>query len=92
MYIGLELIQENVGIMIEHVILIILIIGGFIFYAKDFKIGLMLHMASFGLIFIYFYESSLYYSSSIVMFFITFILLCLSLYASSKVTQTGGIV
>ena len=88
----LELLTGNVGVMYEHVLLFIVVLGGFIFYARDFKIGVMLHFACVGVLFMFFYQNSLYYVSSLAVFFMFFVIMVLSLYASGRVTRTGGIV
>jgi hypothetical protein len=87
-----ELLTDNIGVMYEHVLLLVVVLGGFIFYARYFKIGLMLHFACVGVLFTYFYQYNLYYVSSLAVFFMFFVIMVLSLYASGRVSRTGGIV
>lgn len=92
MWIGFEIIQNNLGFQIETLILIVLLLGDLIFYAKDFKVGLMLTMFTMGTAFVGFYAAGMNYVPALVCFFSCVALLCLNLYAVSSASAKGGII
>jgi len=89
MNIGITNIINNLGMGFENIILLCVIIGGFIIYAKDFKLGLIMHMIATGLLFMWFYQQGYNYVPSLISFFLFLITLSLSLYAVSKSVQRG---
>lgn len=88
--IGLDNIASNIGVSFENTFLFVVLIGSLIFYAKDFKLGLMMSWLFSGLCWLWFYVAGWNYVPSLVMFFIFLILLSLSLYSVNVVGQNGG--
>ena len=94
---GLELIATNTGLSIADIIFIVVFIGGIIFYAKDFKIGLMLHSLAFVLMTMGFYAVDYYlgytwdYTKPLYAFLITIVLMAFTLYGA-KTSDIGGMV
>lgn len=84
-------IGSNTGVGFENALLLIVALGGFIFYADDFKKGIVLHFIFFGLLFMYLFWLDLNYAPTLVAFFITLVLMSFTLYASSKSQTVGGI-
>ena len=82
--IAIQLIEDSVGMNFENIMLLLVALGGLIFYAKDFKIGVILHMVGFGCCFMLFYSLGLPYQRALVSFFLMFVILCITLYAISK--------
>jgi hypothetical protein len=80
----------NVGISFEWIMLIITVLGAMIFFAKDFKIGMMILLVTTGGLFIWFYEAGLNYALPLIVFFMALVILALSLYAVNKSSATGG--
>lgn len=80
----------NVGLSFEWTILIIMILGALIFFAKDFKIGMIILLATSAGVFIWFYEKNLNYALPLTVFFMSLVILALSLYAVNKSSATGG--
>jgi hypothetical protein len=84
MNIGIELLAANVGMGFENIITLVFGLGSFIFYAINFKTGAVLQMIVFAGLFIWFYEVGWQYQKLLMIFFIGFIFMCLSLYAVAK--------
>lgn len=90
MNIGLTDIASNVGVSFENIILLIFIFGGCIFYAKDFKLGLVIQFLGSGLLFMWFKQAGYNYAPALVVFFITLVLLALSIIFVAKTGEAGG--
>jgi len=89
---AIQLIVENLGVSFENVLLIVGLIGGMIFYAKDFKLGVVIQLIMAGGLFMWFYEAGYNYAPSLIVFFITLTLLALSIYSSSRQSAQAGLV
>lgn len=91
---GLEVIATNTGFGVDDLILIIVAVGGIIFYAVDFKKGLLLHNFAFVLITMLFYgvRTGLGWdwdwTKPLYAFLITLIIMAFVLYGAKN--QTGG--
>lgn len=83
-------IAANVGVSFENIILLIFIFGSCIFYAKDFKLGLVIQFLGAGLLFMWFKHAGFNYVPSLVIFFITLVLLALSIIFVAKTGEAGG--
>ena len=81
---GLRVIENNAGMYFENILLLLVALGGLIFYARDFKIGIILHMLGFGCLFMLYYALGLNYAKALTAFFLCFIILCITLYAVAK--------
>lgn len=90
MNIGISLILSNLGITFPDLILLLVILAGFIFYARDIRIGLMLHFLCSALLFIWFFEYGYDYKKALICTFTFFIFMCLSILAAEKATKTAG--
>ena len=85
-------VANNIGVSLENTILILFLIGGGIFYAKNFQIGIIMHFVGSGLLFMLFYVLGLNYVFALVIFFISLVIMAFSLYATSKVAHAGGFI
>jgi hypothetical protein len=85
-------IANNLGSSVEIVVLIGLVVGSLIFFAQDFKIGIISLMMSGALGFMWFYSEGLNYKPFIVVFFMSLVLLALSLYPIGKQTDRGAFI
>lgn len=86
---------NNIGVSFEWVMLILIIIGSFIFFAKDFKVGMMILLVTAGGLFIWFYQETqngnpLDWTLPLSVFFMALVILALSLFAVNKNSATGG--
>lgn len=90
MNVGIELIIDNIGMALEWIISLIFILGSFIFMAKDFKLGMIVLFTTMGGVFVWFYQAGLEYKVPLVVFFISLIILALTLYPVNATSQTGG--
>jgi hypothetical protein len=82
-------LAENLGVSIEYGIFIFLGIGGLIFYARDFKIGALMHFFIGILMFMWFYAEGLNYRDPLIFSLVMLVVLALSLYATSKAESRG---
>lgn len=89
---GISLIETNTGLMFEHWLLLIVIVGSAIFAAKDFKLSLVVGMFLTGGLFIFFYENGYFWAPTLVVFFMQLILLSFTLYAVSKQQEAGAVI
>ena len=80
----------NVGMSGEWIALIITILGALIFFAKDFKLGMIVLLTTSAGLFIWFYEQQWNYVLPLVIFFMSLVIMALSLYAVNKSSATGG--
>jgi hypothetical protein len=89
-----QTLEISLGFPLEIIIMILVTLGGFIFYAKDYKTGLLLHFLAFAGLFIWFYEwsqtdPSIMWTFPLVASLVTLILLALSLYSLKSQNQGG---
>lgn len=92
MNIGITSMAANLGMSFENIILLIVFSIGLVFYAKDFKIGLIWQAFTAMLLFIWFYDQGMNYAPSIVVFFMTLVILAISLYAVEKASSRGVVI
>jgi hypothetical protein len=90
MFNGINLIQQNTGVSFEWYVLLIIILGSLIFMAKDFKLGLIILFTLSAAVFVWFYQMGYEWTMPLATFFISLILLALSLFAVSTTSTTGG--
>jgi len=84
MNIGMLKILENLGMSFESLILIVLVLGGLIFFARDFTTGVVALMIMSGGVFVWFYEFGHNWALPLALFIITIILLSFTLMKSSQ--------
>lgn len=87
---GIDLISKNL-MSIENIILLVVLLGSIIFYAKDFKLGLLLDFVFSALCFVWFYIAGLNYVYALVCTCIFLVLLSFSLYFVRQTANRGVI-
>lgn len=87
--IGLDLLAANLGMGLENIITLIVFLGIIIIYAKDYKLGLLLHFISMALLFVFFYTWEKAYELPLILMFVFLILLSFTLYTASKQSEKG---
>jgi hypothetical protein len=92
MNIGIDLLLANLGFSIENIVLLVLAVGGIIFYARSIIIGIMFHMVAFFVLFIVLYETHLYYINALIAGMIALVALALSLVLVAKSAQQTGVI
>ena len=80
-------IQPSFGIGIQDYILLVTILGLFIFYAIDLRIGLLIQFVSLALMFIAFHAISWPTQHVLLALLATLVLLALSLFVSYQKTR-----
>ena len=88
----LDMVVENVGVSLEWVIILIFCLGTIIFAAKDFKLFIIVLFTMTAGLFIWFYEVGLDYTLPLSIFFISLVVLVLSLFSVDKSSTTGGFI
>lgn len=91
MGLGIDLFINGLGVTLETLICIFFFMGGIIFYVKDFKLGVMLHLITFVSITLVFIERNLNYKLSITIMFMIFILFVFTIIFFQKSTQPQGV-
>jgi len=85
-------IAGNLAVTFENIILLLLFLGGLVFYAKDFKIGAMFHFFMYALAFMWFFATGRDYSNSLILMFIFLIIMSISIFAVAKTQTRAGLV
>lgn len=80
-----QTLETNLGMSVEHTVLIFVLLAGLVFYAKDVRLGLIMHFFMFGGLVAWFYNAGLNFAPALILFFMALILMSFSLYA----TKTG---
>jgi hypothetical protein len=83
--------ENNLGVSFEWAILIVFLIGGGIFCANNFQIGMILYFVGSGCLFMMFYALGLNYTPALIIFFMSLVIMSLTLYANGMVAQKGGL-
>lgn len=89
---GITTIFSNIGLGFESTVLLVTFLAGLLFYVKDFKIGVVGHFLTFGVVFLWFLTSGYNYTIAFVMFMIFLIIMSLTLYTARKTAVQGGLV
>lgn len=84
-------LANNIGISLESALLILISVGSLIFMAKDFKLGMVMLFIMSGLLTMLFHYYDVYFYHSLIVFFISLVILALSFYATAKSNKTIGI-
>lgn len=87
---GIQQVITNIGVSFEWTVLIIAILATMPFFAKDFKTGIIALMLSAAGLFVWFYELGYNYTLPLIIFFMSIIVMALSLYGVQSSSATGG--
>jgi hypothetical protein len=79
MNLGLITLATNVGFSIPNIILLIAMLGCIVFYAKDFRLGVILGFFVSGLCFISFYLAGWTYTTALIICLVHLPLLALNI-------------
>lgn len=90
--VGFLNLASNLGLDLDVIILIIIVLGSLLFFAKDFKIGAIMLFLTSGVCFMGFYYFQLNYVPALVIFFMSLISMAFSYYAVDKTASMGGVV
>lgn len=92
MNLGIDIILANLGTDIQWVVLLLLVVGSLVFMAKSFQLGIMLLFLSLGVAFVALYETGNNFGIVLTTFFMCFVIMTFTLYASSKKAEQGGFI
>jgi hypothetical protein len=86
-----EIIQTNVGMSLSWIFILLVFVGGIIFYADRWERGLLCHFAGFGLLTIWFVTNkTIYnYAPALIIFMLFGVILGTSIFFMRP--QPGGI-
>lgn len=89
MNLGIEFILQSMGITLPTLIFLVVTILSLIFFATDFKIGLLIEVITQAVLFMWFYSADYItnWKQPLIAFLISIVLLSLSLYFQSKTTS-----
>jgi len=88
--VGLTLIATNLGMSLENIILFIIMVGCIVFFAKDFKLGVVLSFVAAACSFMLFYALEWDWSNALIVMFLCLILMAISLFFVGGVTGNSG--
>lgn len=91
-WIGMDKVFANIGVSFEWTIVLIFLIGSMIFFAVDFKKGIVVSFLGSGGLFLWFYHSGYNYIPPVTLFFLYLIIMSLSLYTVEKTVSSGGLI
>lgn len=89
---GLLMAVNNVGVSFETIVLVIVLLGCLVFFAKDVRLGLVMIFMASGLLFMWFFTVEYDYVPSLVVFLMDLVVLSFTLYGSSKKSAGGAFV
>lgn len=84
------LVPNNVGMSFEYIVLIIVNLGLLVFYAKNFKLGLLTGFVLNGMLFMAFYQFGLNWTPPLIITFLNLIVMAMTLYSVDKVSSGSG--
>ena len=84
-------ITNNLGMNLEGILLLVVMLMSVIAYAKDVRLGLLMGMILTGILFIIFYEFELDYSAALIMFFIHFAVLALTILSMGRQSSNSEV-
>ena len=85
-------VATNVGVELHNIFIIVIFLGGLIFYAKDYKLGIVLHFVGFGCLFMALYAMELPFAPALILFIMFGVIMALTLYTISKASQQGAFI
>lgn len=88
--IGIELAASNLGMAFEYIVLLVAVLGGFVFFAKDFKLGVVLEFFLSGAVFMWSYGMGWDYVPALATMLSWFVVLTFTLYFIGKQQATTG--
>jgi len=94
---GFVNLAANLSIDIETIILLLVMAGCLVFYAKGFTFGIVMSFLGSGLSFMLIYglhttfDTNINYAPSLVVFFMCLVVMAITLY-SAKQSQTGDLI
>ena len=83
----LTFMTEQLGMNFENVILIVLVIGSLVFFAKDFRLGALILFILSGAVSMWFYNAGMDYVNPLIVMFLDLIVLCFTLFAQNNNPQ-----
>ena len=86
----LAALETNLGMSIEYLVLIVFLCGNLVFYAVNFKKGIIMQFLGSGLLFMLFYHYEMLWMPFVVILFISLIIMSFSLYAIRKTALSPG--
>lgn len=89
---GINIVTQNVSVSWGVLLTFLVNMGGLVFFAKDFKLGITLMFLSNGLLFMYLYNGGFNYAPAVILFFMSLVMLALSLYPVNKAVQDRGFI
>lgn len=89
---GLITLATNLGISFEAIITLVMVFGGLIFYAVDFKIGTIIMFFISGSVFMWFYAAGYNYIYPLAIMLIMVVILAITLLFVNKTESKGGLV
>lgn len=89
---GIDTVTNNLGMSFETIILIVVLLGTLVFYAKDFRLGLVLSFFLSALCMVWFYVLEVNYVPALVFTILFLIFMSFNLISVSKQGQAGSII
>ena len=83
-------IATNLGVNFETAVYLIVMLGSLVFLARGFTTFIIISFVVYGGLFMWFYNSGLNYTLPVASFFISLVMMALSLYFMNKTQTTGA--
>lgn len=82
-------VATNLATSWDLLLIIIFNVGTFVFFAKDYKIGVVLSFFINGLLSLWFYNDGMNWSITLVLMIISFVVMSLTFYISAQTEKIG---
>lgn len=90
MILGIENLVAGVGMKFEHVIVVVFLLAGLVFFAKSFILGVTLYFFGSAGIAMWFYTASYEWALPLIISFMSLVIMSLALYMTSRQTTIEG--
>ncbi|MFW6122380.1 MAG: hypothetical protein ACOC80_15975 [Petrotogales bacterium] len=87
---GIDLIVSNTGMSFEVITIIVVYLGIFVFYAKDFRLGTYIHAVGMMALLVWFYETDMAWQLPLAVMIVHIIILSFTIFALAKQGQASG--
>lgn len=88
--IGIQNILTNLAVSYEVLLTLVIGLGSLVFFAVDFKLGIISLLVSNSLLFIYLYSNNFIWIYPLVVLCMALVILAFTLFAVNRTSPTGG--
>lgn len=87
-----RLVADNLNTTPEILVMMVAFLGGLVFYAEDFRIGVILHFLIYTTVFVWFYAKNMMWAYPLIAALMSGVVLTFTLMAAQKSADKGVII